>query len=57
MKPPVDVKSPGGLLLYIPTKKRVYCNIKTAIFYRDILIGAFNYNTPSIIKGLISYKV
>ena len=57
MKPPVDVKSPGGLLLYIPTKKRVYCNIKTAIFYRVILIGAFNYNTPSIIKELISYKV
>ena len=57
MKPPADVKSPGGLLLYISTKKRAYCNIKTAIFYRVILIGALNYNTPSIIKALISYKV
>ena len=57
MKPPADVKSPGGLLLYISTKKRAYCNIKTAIFYRVILIRAFNYNTPSTIKALISYKV
>ena len=57
MKPPADVKSPGGLLLYISTKKRAYCNIKTAIFYRVILIGALNYNTPSIIKALNSYKV
>ena len=57
MKPPADVISPGGLLLYISTKKRAYCNIKTTIFYRVILIRAFNYNTPSIIKALISYKV
>ena len=57
MKPPADVISPGGLLLYISTKKRAYCNIKATIFYRVILIGALNYNTPSIIKALNSYKV